>query len=315
MQMQSNISLLIPTMNRPDSLKRTLLSYCQAEVIPSQIVIVDQSQSMEHSLRNKCLIDDISREYCAEILYLYQKEPSLTKARNTAIKHAKHDIIICSDDDIDVYNDTLKNVIQIMADNNVAMIGGLNDNAGNSRSIIGYILGTKSFIKRNIGHVTKSVLGRYPKQVKGYVSTEWAMGYFFVIRKSLLVKWNVFWDENLTSYAYGEDLDFSHRYYLNANESGYNCILSEIVRVKHVVSQEYRIPSQKDTYMYVINRAYISHKWSCGFDVRLAMGWTNFWIVLLRFFKKENPKDMIKAIKYLRNNKDSIYSGKLYYGE
>ena len=38
------ISVLIPTMNRPEALKRTIQSFLNGTAIPSQIIVVDQSR-------------------------------------------------------------------------------------------------------------------------------------------------------------------------------------------------------------------------------------------------------------------------------
>ena len=56
------VSVLIPTMNRPKALKRTLLTYVNANAIPAQFVIVDQTQpaelraEMEELMAEKLLI-------------------------------------------------------------------------------------------------------------------------------------------------------------------------------------------------------------------------------------------------------------------
>lgn len=283
------ISVIIPTMNRPDTLERTLNTYVSGTCVPEQIIIVDQTQSAEV----KENIEDISQRYNAD--YVYRNEPSLTAARNMGMEAARHNIIIQSDDDVDLHEDTIENVYKIMQDEDIALIAGLDDNTEKSKTNIGYILGTKSFRKRKIGHVTKSVLGRYPDTVNGEVETEWAMGYFFVCRKENLDKWNIQWDERLISYAYAEDLDFSYRYCKKAHENNLRCILSDKVRVKHMVSKEYRIPSRKSTYMYVIHRWYIKDKTNCGSG--LAIAWCDFWRIVERIVKKEKPEELIEAVR------------------
>lgn len=303
------VSILIPTMNRPDTLKNTLDSFFNADYLPRQIVIVDQSEELK--TRNK--IVDIIKKYSFEtkFLYCHQPIPSLTKARNQAIQLASQDIIIVSDDDINIYSDTLYHVHRIMSQGDIAMIAGLDDMSKMSSSKIGYFLGTKSFTKRKIGHVTPSVLGRYPAQVKGQISTEWAMGYFFAVRKSLVEQWNICWDENLTSYAYAEDLDFSYSYYKKAMGCGLKCILDEDVHVKHLGSKEYRVPSKKSTYMYVINRLYISYKHNMGAYSRFSINIVNHLMYLSRLVKRENPEDLKNAIRVAKKYKKEIKAGHL----
>lgn len=305
------ISILIPTMNRPKSLNKTLDSYLQGAYIPCQIVIVDQSENNADQIS----IQNIVKKYLniTEITYIHQNTPSLTKARNVALEHAKEDIIICSDDDVDVYDDTIKKVYELMKDKSLAMIAGIDDNASQSTSNIGYLLGTKSFVNRKVGHVTLSVLGRFPDEVTECTNTMWAMGFFFVIRKSLVKKWKLKWDEKLSGYAYAEDLDFSYGYYKKAKENNLRCIMTSKIHVRHMASQEFRTPSRRSTFMYVLNRAYLRKKHEMGFGSVLAMNWCNIWRLIERIIKKQNSKDMLDAMRYLRKNKRKIYNGNFQY--
>lgn len=300
------ISVLIPTMNRPKALERTLKKYLSAKCIPSQIVIVDQS---EDTFQRQ--IKQIVEKYegITFIEYVYQEPPSLTKARNNAVACAKEEIIICSDDDIDVYEDTLKKVYEIMCNKKIAMISGIDDNMAKSSSKVGYFLGTKSFFNRKKGHVTLSVLGRFPDEITESTKTMWAMGFFFVIRKSLVERWHIKWDEKLIGYAYAEDLDFSYNYYKYAKAEKFECIMSSLVHVKHLASQEFRTPSRKSTYMYVLNRAYLSYKHQMGWKSEVAMKWCNFWIYFDRKIKNNYPQDMKDAMKYLKSHRKEIRKG------
>lgn len=293
-------------MNRPETLKSTLDSFFNGDVLPTQVVVVDQSNDI-NAKRTKDVCDKYSDK--ALMKYVHQKVPSLTKARNNAYKYATEEIIICSDDDVLIYEDTLKNIADIMKRKSVAMIAGIDDNTLSSSTNVGYLFGTKSYINRKIGHVTLSMLGRYPDNIRGEIETQWAMGYFFVVRKSLLDKWHIRWDENLTSYAYAEDLDFSFSYYKKAIKENLKCVLNEKVHVKHCVSNEYRTPSKKSTYMYVINRYYLSFKHNMGFKSRLAMKWCNMWRLMEKALKHEAPFDMLNAIKHLNKNKNDIKMG------
>ena len=302
------ISVLIPTMNRPETLKATLDSFFNGDVLPAQVVVVDQSND-ENAKKTKNVCDKYSDK--AQIKYVYQERPSSTEARNNAYNYASGEIIVFSDDDVLVYKNTLKNVVSVMQRNEVAMIAGIDDNSSASSTNIGYLLGTKSYKNRKIGHVTLSMLGRYPDNIKGEIETQWAMGYFFVVRKSLLDKWNIRWDENLTSYAYAEDLDFSFSYYKKAKSENLKCVINEQVRVKHCVSKEYRTPITKSTYMYVVNRYYLSYKHNMGFRSRLAMKWCNFWRLVERTVKKECPADMWKAMVFVSRNRKDVRQGKI----
>ena len=77
------ITLAIPTMNRPQTLKRTLESYLAADFLPAQIIVVDQSQDKENQEKNKEQCALINKTEC---LYIYQQLPSSTLARNTSLR-------------------------------------------------------------------------------------------------------------------------------------------------------------------------------------------------------------------------------------
>lgn len=288
------ISIVIPTMNRPRSLKRTIDKIMECDNLPAQIVVVDQSNNEENKINNRNTL----KHYTESILcsYIHLAKPSLTAARNIGTEACENDIIIHSDDDVDVKEDTILNVFELMSNDNVSLIAGIDDNISTGKSKFGFFAYTKSYIKRNLGHVTLSIFGRFPESnITTEVSTEWAMGFFFVIRKSLLTKWNLAWDENLIKYAYAEDLDFSYSYYKLATKEMKSCIISPKVIVKHLVSQEHRTLSFEATMMYVLHREYISYKHFKSPISRLATRWSNFFMIIIRIFSRKAPLDMIKA--------------------
>lgn len=289
------ITIVIPSMNRPESLRRTIEKIMDSDYLPSQIVVVDQSVSEINQILNRNILEYFSN--IIECTYFFQAFPSLTKARNTGLRLSSNDIVVFSDDDIDVKENTIVTIHNLMLNRDISLIAGIDENMGEQKSILGYFAYTKSFIKRNKGHITLSIFGRFPsKMTKSTVETEWAMGYFFVIRKSLVEKWQCFWDENLTSYAYPEDLDFSYSYYKKSKCENLRCIISDSVRVKHLVNQDYRIPSYKATLMYVIHREYLSYKHFQNPLSRLATRWSNYCELIYRFLTNKGTEDLIRAI-------------------
>lgn len=299
------ISLLIPTMNRPQTLKTTLNGYYSKDFYPAEVIVVDQSESASVREEVKKITESFSKK--AACVYIYQAEPYLTKARNTAFNAATYDFIICSDDDVEVNDDTVKNVYDILSRGDVSMIAGIDENAPEKSGKIGYVLGTKSFFKRKRGHVTESMLGRYPDKILKETPTEWAMGYFFAIKKSFAERQNIRWDENLVSYAYAEDLDYSFIYYEKSKAEGLKCILTPLVKVKHLVSREFRTPSFKSTVMYTVHRRYLAYKHKTGLFSRFMVNYCNFFRLLERKLKKQSPEDFKKAIKIAKSIKKQDY--------
>lgn len=311
MQQNEKISVIIATMNRTESLRDTLGYLKKSSVLPHQIVVVDQSTNEDVHNDNVTL--------CAQLnmnIQVFFREPSLTAARNFGMTKAENDVVIFMDDDVRVQENTIENIIKLMSDSSIGMIGGLDEKPSMTNSKIGYLFGKKSYWNRNIGHVTGALYGRYPMSVDKETPTQWAMGYFFVVRKSLVEKWNLDWDERFLSYGYPEDLDFSFRYYREAKKDGLKCIITPDVTVKHMCSQEWREIPSKVTYMYIVHREYLTYKWDLGFWSRVQTRWSNFGMLLERILHKNNYKDVIEAQrfcdKYRKDIKRGILHSELY---
>ena len=304
------IALLIPTMNRPQALRRTVEGFFSAKNIPAELVVVDQSANAATIAENRAIVQAYSGDTTA--VYLHSDVPSLTKARNLAVDAATQEILVFSDDDVDVYPDTLSNIYEKMSKDDIAMVAATDDSAKiGQQSMLGYLTGMRSYRRRNIGHVTASLMGRFPLTVEDETPTEWAMGFLFAVRRSLLRKWQIGWDEHLTSYAYAEDLDFSMAYAQKAKEEKLRCILSNRVHVCHLATKEYRIPTRKNTFMFVIHRYYLWQKHRLPRWYRLAMGWTNFCRMMEMAVKHEQPRDILDAIRITRHSRAAIAQGDL----
>lgn len=303
------ISLLIPTMNRPNSLAETLASYMSGSVKPSQIIVVDQSTSTAIREENKSILLQYRNQANVRIEFL--NRPSSTAARNVALQFSEGELLIFSDDDVSVPDMALANVSRIMQDDRIGLIAGLDKNTLEQKGkchLLSYLVGTRSFRKRKQGHISKALLGRYPVVPSGtMVESEWAMGYFFVVRKSLLSQSGIKWDEKLLSYAYAEDLDFSSRYCDYVKGLGKRCVLTDQVIVDHRASKEYRIPSDKQLDMYVGHRLYLHHKLRKG--SLLSISFVNHCMLLYFYLRKGNYRGMYSAIKTAKKHKSEIKKG------
>ena len=76
------LSVVIPTMNRPKSLKDTIISFLSGSKVPDEIVIVDQSLSDDTEKMLHILKQDFQE---INFIYLKLEKPSLTKARNMGL--------------------------------------------------------------------------------------------------------------------------------------------------------------------------------------------------------------------------------------
>jgi hypothetical protein len=98
-----NLSIVIPTFQRPDLLHRILSSIEHAErpACLSEIVVVENG--------GHAGADDVCRDFSSRlpITYIYEAAPGLSNARNIGAKHCSGDILLFFDDDIRVCPETL----------------------------------------------------------------------------------------------------------------------------------------------------------------------------------------------------------------
>lgn len=296
-------------MNRLEDLRETLDSYAAGEVLPDQLIVVDQTR--EHPERVEALVRSYGDIFPAE--YVYQATPSSTTARNRGIALAKYGLLLFSDDDVTLEPDTLRRLKTLLAEPTLAMVAGLDRNMVGTRSRLGYLFCKKSWKKRRMGHVAASMLGVFPLlPLEGSCETEWAMGFFFAVRAELVERWALRFDEKLTSYAYAEDLDFSSDYAARAKAAGLRCVMSDQVQVRHRVSNKARTPSRKATMMYVLNRTYLSYKhYPKAPGKRLALGWSLVGDTLLRLLRGGGLKDMLDAQRKSLRHRRELRQGRI----
>ena len=307
--MDISITVVIPTMNRIDALEETIASIKQSTYIPDEIVIMDQSTDENIQREIKALTEKAELNFT----YRHLDRASLTFARNESLKYISNEIVVFMDDDVSVQEETFENIYKIMNDSNIALIGGINLNASKSDSKLGYIFGMKSAFKNKLGgYVTNSMYGRYRQKILHTMPTQWAMGFFFALRKSIIISSGIRWDEKFITYGYPEDLDFSFRYINCARKQGGAAIIDNRVSVFHRVSQEWRETKTAVTFMKIINREYLTYKLGCPAYYRLYTRWANFGVFLERLIHKDAPFDVIKAQYYCDKYRKDIKNGILH---
>lgn len=302
------ISVIIPTYERINSLCDTLESVLACKNVPVEIIIVDQSKDMEVS---KKAINRVTEEYEGHLHYEHMETPSSTAARNRGIELANCDILVFMDDDIHVEENTFGNVFSLMQDEKYAMIGGLNKRAAANGRLFPFLFDFRSWKNRKIGHVTDAMFGRYPDPnvVTQEINTQWAMGFFFAVKKSLLDEWEICFDETLGKYAYAEDLDFSYSYYKKAMEAGLKCILTPQVKVDHMCSQEWRESNRRASYVIVFNRYYLMHKHKIGGKHKMVFYWSNLGLLIKKIKEKDNLRDFMQAMRDCYQYRKDIAKG------
>ncbi|MDP3312594.1 glycosyltransferase family 2 protein [Lutibacter sp.] len=99
------ISVIIPTLNRYEFLKKVLQDFELQDYTNFEIIIVDQSDNFNA---------DFYKQFKLDIQLIRQEEKALWLARNTAIKHATGSIIALSEDDVRISHDWLTEHIKCL---------------------------------------------------------------------------------------------------------------------------------------------------------------------------------------------------------
>ena len=306
-----DISVIIPTMNRSDDLKRTIKSLINGSKLPDEIIIIDQSSdSKTFNLIEMFQNEDHLTKF---IYYQMSGEPSLTRARNKGLKLVNSNTILFSDDDVDYEFNSLDNLHNYINKSDIAMVGARDLNAQKTFNVFGVLFFRKNLFKKNKGHVTRAIFGRYPSgTIRDTVETEWCMGYCFAIKRNLLDRMKLKFDEKLLSYGYAEDLLFSAIYARKAKKMNFKSVLAADVSVRHNVSPSSRLTPFKATLQYIHHRYYINNilfsKWNVAFLI-----WSDFGELLRRVIKKNKPFDLIKSYYLLTRHYHNIAKGDFSY--
>lgn len=95
------ISLIIPSRERPALLLDTVRSILAGDTAPSELIVVDQSRAPNRELER------LAADRPGEFRYLWRPAPGVSRARNIGIAAARHDLLVFTDDDVLVEPDWL----------------------------------------------------------------------------------------------------------------------------------------------------------------------------------------------------------------
>lgn len=315
------VSIIIPTYNRKKTLLETINRLYESTILPDEIIIIDQSEkTFDLNYIDQRILENIN------IRLIILEKPSSTKARNIGIENAKNEALIFMDDDLYVDKYTIEKTLYNLSKNDIGLVDAVhyeenrvyNSDLGRKVNIISklsYIFGRKKISDKQGFFCKSSILGRYNLDNKSN-ETEWAMGYFFAVKKSILDKYNIRFDEKLTSYAYAEDLDFTYRYIKKISDIGLKAIIDKSIYVNHIAAKEYRTPSKTALSIYIVNRWYLSYKYFKNPIYRLTLLWSDVFEFLRRSIYRQYPFEVIKrhiiCIKNTKKLKQGILEEDIY---
>lgn len=199
--MSEKVSVIIPTKNRKEDLFETLDSVLNQSLLPFEIIIVDQSayridySSIQGSANNKNV--DFKVIYDPRI-------KGLTQARNVGLDYMKGDIVLFLDDDLTLDQDYLKNVLATFSEpdyKDVAGVGGRVKLPQENKNF-----GFNHFFKLGPFSDAREKIKQKPLGI--YESRYLSGGSMSLKREDIQ---DLRFDENMTGYSHGEDMDFCYR--------------------------------------------------------------------------------------------------------
>jgi len=304
----ASLSIVIPTINRPEDLRRLLQSIIAQKVCPNEVIVVDQSS------------DDRTRELCeeysfriTELKYVRARKRSLTAARNTGVGEATSDYVGFLDDDIILHEEYVSSILEAIEDKpSMNLMMGWIENQTVSTgpsNILRFLLGfdyysKKSFIRKNFQATYLSKMPSNP------VPIEHANGTMVVKRRIAI---DLQFDEKLVMYALGEDRDFSYR--VQRKFGGLYLIPKALLT--HNESTTARITNKQKVFMQSAHSLYLLYKnLDVGFNNIALFSWN--WLIrfliglIYLFIKPLHGKNVIASICFMIRNRHDFAKGDLH---
>jgi glycosyltransferase involved in cell wall biosynthesis len=243
-------SVVIPTMGRPEPLRRTLESLRDADPCPDEAFVIDAAP--DSSVRETVL--DF-QDGAVPVRYIHS-EPGLTRQRNVGIDEVSGDVIVFFDDDVRLPADLFAKLAEAYADPTVIGATGWVKEPGRYRAGGPESLLRRIFVggtRKHAGRFTRYGYPRYIVVTDGMRDVEFMPGCFMSARREVAARLR--FDENLGAYALAEDEDFSYR----LSRHGRVVYLPDVV-VKHE-KLGFRSYDSRDLGRLVVkNRAYLFRK-------------------------------------------------------
>ncbi len=184
-------SLVICTRNRPALLHDTLASVLAGNQVPPEIVVVDQSDFQDGDAA-------AFRHPACEVRYHHSRTIGVSRARNTAISLARHDIVALLDDDMLVPQDWYESLIKALAAHGPQIIV--------TGRVMPHVEGPDGFVPTTITSLT-------PQTYAGRIFSDHLASGHMAMYRSAFEQIGPF-DERLgpgTHFPGAEDADFGYR--------------------------------------------------------------------------------------------------------
>ena len=121
MNSKLSLSVIIPTLNRPEDLYGAVASMLKQSYLPYELIIVDQSKEDDSHKRVKNLFSHTKTKI--KLLYVHDSEiDGLVSAKNHGVKISSGDIICFLEDDETLDIDYFKKINKVFTENQFIML-------------------------------------------------------------------------------------------------------------------------------------------------------------------------------------------------
>jgi GT2 family glycosyltransferase len=242
-----SLTIIIPTKDRPDEVRRLLSSIIAQDYVPLQIIIVDGGQRE---------VAGIPKEFPSlKIDHIRVLPPSLTAQRNAGIRAVSHEseVVIFFDDDVVLADGALRKMVSFLA-GSPAEVGGA-----------GFNLTNETYRRPSVFEILFMVNADVPCMVlrSGFQSrisclentsrVDWLPGCAMAWKKDVFR--DFMFDERFSGYARYEEVDFSYRV-----GKRYDLYIVAEAKAQHLSRVEDTGFSYSLGKMEVVNRLYFVRK-------------------------------------------------------
>jgi len=271
-----DLSIIIVSWRVKDKLQANLEALFKSVQGPSFEVLVVDNNSADGTI-------DMLRQNFPQVRLIANSENfGFAKANNQAIKQAQGDFILLLNPDMQVFEDTLKNLLVWLKANPQAWVtsGRLVDEQG---QIVNHVrrfprLSDQLAIVLKLPHLFPNILNKYLRIDFNYdkpAKVDSIRGSFFAIRRQALEKVGLL-DERF--FVWFEEVDYCRRVYEAGGQVWYT---PEVVCLDYV-GQSFKLWSRRET-QKIMRQSQLKYfaKWHSAWSVVwLALGWCLIWPVV-----------------------------------
>lgn len=253
------VSIIIPTLNRANLLKKTIysivnqnLDYALYEIIVVDNGSIDQTKDIVQGF-----IEDYSE---LKLSYIFDNKPGLLTGRHRGAKVAKYEILAFIDDDVEVSISWLKSIINIMNSNlDVSLLTGpcLPKFETSPPAWLKYFW-TKNETGSHCGWLSLMDFGNEFIEINPI----FVWGLNFTIRKEVFLKVKGFHPDSMPKFLQHFQGDGETGLSIKAQEQGFRAYYSPLVSLQHFV------PNLRMTKEYFSDRAYFQGVADAFTDIR-----------------------------------------------